>query len=295
MKLRRLAEGCEFGNQRDSMIRDKLLFGIDDSNEREKLMKEVDEKLIQNVDNRKSRIPSEVAYDKHSKNRCEQCGKSHYKSQRCPAYGTKCAKCNQFNHWARVCRHLSRVNEVQPEKGGTDVYLGETHHINSIDSQSWYTNLRVSTNKHKGQRIKFKLDTGASLSVCGPHHVSGELIPTNKRLYGPGQTLLTCLGTIKCQITSKNERINEDLYVIQDQTTPLLSRSACEKLNLISVDSSQCQIENVCVDEKLFQGLGKVNTEHVITLKGDAKPFAIHVPRPIPFPRRNCKYFNTAQ
>jgi len=66
----------------------------------------------------------------------------------------------------------------------------------------------------------------------------------------------------------------------------LLSRRACEKLNLISVDSSQCQIENVCVDEKLFQGLGKVNTEHVVTLKGDAKPFAVHVPRPIPFPRR---------
>ncbi|KAF6027781.1 hypothetical protein EB796_013909 [Bugula neritina] len=37
MKLRRLAEGCEFGNQRDSMIRDKLLFEIIDSNEREKV------------------------------------------------------------------------------------------------------------------------------------------------------------------------------------------------------------------------------------------------------------------
>ncbi|KAF6030190.1 hypothetical protein EB796_011504 [Bugula neritina] len=78
---------------------------------------------VQNVDNRKSRIPSEVAYDTHSKNRCEQCGKSHYKSQRCPAYGTKCAKCNKFNHWARVCRNLNRINEVQPEKGDTDFYL----------------------------------------------------------------------------------------------------------------------------------------------------------------------------
>ncbi|KAF6023206.1 hypothetical protein EB796_018488 [Bugula neritina] len=194
-------------------------------------------------------MPSEVIYDKRSKNQCEQCGKSYYKNQRCPAYGTKCAKCNQFNHWARVCRNLNRVNEVQLEKDDTDFYLEETHHINSIDSQS---NLRVSTNKHKGQRIKFKLDTGASLSVCGPHHVSRELISTNTILYGPGQTLLTCLGTIKCQITSKNERINGDLYVIQDQTTPLLSRSACEKLNLISVDPSQCQIENVCVDENLF-------------------------------------------
>jgi len=28
MKLQRLAEGCEFGNQRYSMIKDKLLFGM---------------------------------------------------------------------------------------------------------------------------------------------------------------------------------------------------------------------------------------------------------------------------
>ncbi|KAF6021239.1 hypothetical protein EB796_020457 [Bugula neritina] len=71
---------------------------------------------VQNVDNKKSRIPSEVAYDKHSKNRCEQCGKSHYKTQRCPAYGTKCAECNKFNHWARVCKNMNRVNKLHPEK-----------------------------------------------------------------------------------------------------------------------------------------------------------------------------------
>ncbi|KAF6030137.1 hypothetical protein EB796_011556 [Bugula neritina] len=129
-----------------------------------------------------------------------------------------------------------------------DVQLMELDVQNAINS----TTGPECSKLQQTQRIKFKLDTGASLSVCGPLHVSRELISTNTILYGPGQTLLTCLGTIKCQITSKNERINGDLYVIQDQTTPLLSRSACEKLNLISVDPSQCQIENVCVDEKLF-------------------------------------------
>jgi len=42
----------------------------------------------------------------------------------------------------------------------------------------------------------------------------------------------------------------------------------------------------VSVDDRLFKGLGCVKSEYSITLRPDAKPFAIHVPRPIPFPRR---------
>ncbi|XP_067940194.1 uncharacterized protein [Watersipora subatra] len=45
MRLRRLAESCDFGDQRDSLVRDKLLFGLDDSKTIEKLMRESDEKL----------------------------------------------------------------------------------------------------------------------------------------------------------------------------------------------------------------------------------------------------------
>ena len=45
MRLRRLAEGCKFEKQRDSLIRDKLLFGLDDIDTKRKLMRESDEKL----------------------------------------------------------------------------------------------------------------------------------------------------------------------------------------------------------------------------------------------------------
>jgi len=45
MKLRQLAEGCEFGSQRNSSIRDKLLFGLNETKKVEKLMREIDGKL----------------------------------------------------------------------------------------------------------------------------------------------------------------------------------------------------------------------------------------------------------
>ena len=37
-------------------------------------------------------------------------------------------------------------------------------------------------------------------------------------------------------------------------------------------------------DSKLFQGLQQLDREYRIALKQDAKPFAIHVPRPVAFP-----------
>ena len=45
MRLRRLAWCCSFGEQRDSLIRDKLRFGIDDVGLRDRLMRESDEQL----------------------------------------------------------------------------------------------------------------------------------------------------------------------------------------------------------------------------------------------------------
>lgn len=45
MKLRCLAERCNFGDQRDSLVRDKLLFRLDDNKTGEKLRRELDKKL----------------------------------------------------------------------------------------------------------------------------------------------------------------------------------------------------------------------------------------------------------
>lgn len=322
MKLRRLAEGCQFGTQRDSLIRDKLLFGLDDTKERDRLMRESDEKLSLDFVIRSLRVaeksgklksskptelkPEEVGAvnsdsgkrgrvtkgynggyrDRQQRPKCDNCGKNHLMGQRCPAVGTTCNKCGKQNHWAMMCKSTSRnVNEVT-EIDEADVYLGEISPIESVDSRSWYTTLKVNTSKWKGQKIRFKLDTGAALSICGPNHFTGEIKPTQKRLYGPGYTLLTCLGVMTCQMRTTGEVIEEDVYIIQNQKTPLLSRSACERLKLIKVDDSQCQIGNVNVDSQLFEGLGKLDTEYSITLKDDARPYAIHVPRPIPFPRR---------
>ena len=241
MKLRQLAEGCQFGDQRDSLIRDKLLFGLDDAKERDKLMRESDEKLSLDYVIKSLRIAEKSGKLKHNKaeeksedvnaisqfrrekpvksakhgfikQKCENCGKNHNKSQRCPAYGTQCKRCQKFNHWAVMCRHDTHIHETEDHDVTEEVYLGEINTINAVNSSmtdSWYADLRVHTNAVKGLRVRFKLDTGAALSVCGPNQLTGEVLPSDKKLYGPGHTPLNCIERIKCKMTAKSEATEE--------------------------------------------------------------------------------------
>lgn len=313
MKLRRLAESCDFEGQRDSLIRDKLLFGLDDEKTKEKLMRESDEKLTLDYVIKSVRVAeaakltlgrpveklsSEVSavsissrgYQKDaefrkSKIKCGKCGKEHFMNK-CPAFGSKCHKCKKKNHWANVCQN--EVSELNDENDEEELYFGEVVNVDSVETGSWFSVVRVSTEEKLGQPVKFKLDTGAALSVCGPKHCIGLVKPTSKKLFGPGHTPLCCLGVISSRISAGDRSMMEDIYVVDNQATPLLSRRACEGLQLVTVNKDQCQVESVtfAVDRKLFQGLGKVDREYAITLKDDPQPFAINVPRPIPFPLR---------
>lgn len=319
MKLRRLAEGCDFGTQRDSLIRDKLLFGLDDTSLRDKLMREADrvltlEYVIKAVRvNEVSKATANIKLDNHSevnyvrsgpkfessrassievsKNKCSKCGTIHG-PQNCPALGTKCNKCSFRNHWANMCKTKRRlpVDEMQEENlsenSTAEVYFGEISQVDNSESGSWFANLKVCTDERKNQLIRFKLDTGAALSVCGPRHCKGTIHKTTKRLFGPGHTPLHCLGVMNCNMRAGAEMITEELYIIDKQTVPLLSRKACENLKLLSVDHTRCDIGSIEIDSRLFRGLGKLDREYSITLASEAKPFAIHVPRPIAIPLR---------
>jgi hypothetical protein len=154
MRLRRLAEGCGFGDQRDSLIRDKLLFGLDDKKTMEKLMRENDDKLSLDYVIRAIRVneankalniekpskPTEIGAVSRgprlrsddfnaSKIQCSKCGGEHA-SNKCPAYGSRCRKCNAKNHWAAVCKSkvTQAVNELQIKDAVDDdsqVFFGE--------------------------------------------------------------------------------------------------------------------------------------------------------------------------
>ena len=138
-----MAESCNFGEQHDSLIRDKFLFGLDDTKLRDRLIShEKDEILTLDFVVRAVRVEetskalnsSEVnsigrktsGFKKYSYGdngaKCQKCGRSH-KPRRCPAYNQRCNKCGEKGHWAVKCKNSStdagKVNEVEEEETET--------------------------------------------------------------------------------------------------------------------------------------------------------------------------------
>ena len=132
--LRALANSCNFCQcLHDSLIRDKIVFGIKEPALRKRLLHERkltlekaidicksgettarhlkdlatatdmnEENALKLRDDKKPKLPKGPTDSKNAK-RCKYCGNHELKREKCPAYGKTCGKCGKSNHVARVC------------------------------------------------------------------------------------------------------------------------------------------------------------------------------------------------
>ncbi|CAL1289586.1 unnamed protein product, partial [Larinioides sclopetarius] len=135
--LKTLASSCEFGEQEESLIRDRVVLGIRDSGLQERLLREteltlqkaaefvrtteISKKHLQSI-NGSSAIAVDVVRQGKTANMkdknfrtvkktnfkteqydCLKCGKKHRRAE-CPAYGKTCLLCKQKNHFAVGCK-----------------------------------------------------------------------------------------------------------------------------------------------------------------------------------------------
>ena len=141
--------------------------------------------------------------------------------------------------------------------------------------------------------VKFKIDAGADVSVIPAKLFSDlanhiKLKPTNKILLGPCNYKLNCIGKFDAKLISCNASTDDEIFVIDDLDRPLLGRKACKSLNLVH---SLAEIKKVTNASNImqqyptfFNGLGKLEVEYQISLKEDAKPFALTVRRKVLLP-----------
>lgn len=143
--LRLRAKTCEFADQEESLIRDRIVLGCTDSRLQERLLRESDlsltkalqvcraaeataeqMKLIRGedaaapaIDVVKSKQDSSSRwktreYSADGSN-CGRCGTRHQPKQ-CPAFGKLCYKCKAENHFGRMCKSASRLNVRDHQK-----------------------------------------------------------------------------------------------------------------------------------------------------------------------------------
>ncbi len=111
-ELHTLSKTCDFGDLRDSLVRDRIVCGIPDNGLRERLLCEPALTLEKAVNMcRAAEITraqaKEVHRDDdavHAVKREEQHTKQQHIPRSCPAYGKICNSCGKNNHFAKCCK-----------------------------------------------------------------------------------------------------------------------------------------------------------------------------------------------
>ena len=236
-RLKIKVDSCDYSKEgwppavRMEMLRDRFVFGLQDDNLKERLLRESELNLTKAVEiaQRQESSKKQIkdmslkasinAMSKkghksgHNHFICRSCGSQHQPKQ-CPAYGQICKRCKKPNHFAKVCRtklihtkttekdrhkHPKKVHVVEEPEQDTqsdpESYSSDDNYTLGMDP------LRIdglekpmqwlSTVKTQSGKVTFKLDTGAEANVI-PVEVFNQL--TNTPTVQPTKTKLTAYG-----------------------------------------------------------------------------------------------------
>ena len=252
-----LSEHCEFGALREELIRDRIVVGLQDVKLSEKLQMDSSltlqtaiNKVRQNesvnkqqeilrsgstdppaspevdeVNEAKGKRDGRLRGPKNKKQMCMRCGSTseNHLRLKCPARDATCVKCKKRGHFAKVCLSTpKRVNEIaaddseeQDETVSDDdgFFLGA---IGNKDEKVKHWSEEIEVND---VTIKFKLDTGADVTVIGDSIYSRFFSKTNlqrahKKLFGPCKSKLHCLGILQAKLRLNGKSCDEDVYVV---------------------------------------------------------------------------------
>ena len=311
--VHRLADDCSYGAVKDELIRDRIVVGVADDELSKQMQLKLDLTLREAVQLSRQaeardesqtllrpRVEQVAAKSKfmhhtqrpsyrssapsHSQKPCGYCGRTpSHKRDACPAKSAVCSSCGKRGHYKAVCRSQPRVREVEVHDSSQSTSFLGTISINEVNSDEWSAVLKMNT-----KPTKFKLDTGAAVSVIGDKGVDARqpLSTSDKILRGPGGTTLSTLGTFEATLQYKDRRVKETIYVIKGQTQALLSKSACVKLGLIArLDAVESRTPDFKGEfPKLFSGLGVLRDHYTIKLREGAEPMCLYTPRKVAHP-----------
>lgn len=325
--LYELAQYCEFEHTKDEQIRDRIVIGISDNDVSQKLQLEPDlslERAIQiarqseQIKQQNESLRSECAVDamrqgrrpfhsrrssnegqwqkkqEHSESKqhstCSRCNRQHGKIHPCPAKNKKCRRCNKIGHFEAACqtRMLKEVVTMPSSTTNTDeMFFQVTENVSDImdqpDSENkWLVDLPVN-----GSTVKFKIDTGADISVIS--QAAFMRLPQRPRLVtatkgpitSPGGEVKS-IGKFLATSEYKGEKYRFWITVIKGPYSHnLLGRSVATKMGLVMrVDG----MDTVMLSQ-VFGDIGLLKCDPVkIELKADCEPYSLTTPRRIPFP-----------
>lgn len=224
---------------------------------------------------------------------CKGCGvkPGHNRYKQCPAWNQICGSCGKKGHFTNVCKQTSS------ESSSAAVCALEIDDhclpVFSVDRHSTYS---VKIN---GKSLPFIIDSGSKATTLTVDcfrslEPKPKLQTTLCQLQPYGSTPIRPQGVFYALLESENLFTVEPVYVISQAKDSLLSRSASEKLGLLSIKASNKAEENTHTDlealknqyPSCFKGIGKHPTQLKLHIDEKVLPRAQSA-RPIPFARRS--------
>ncbi|UYV71423.1 K02A2.6-like, partial [Cordylochernes scorpioides] len=233
-----------------------------------------------------------------TRSRCPKCGGfTHREGQACRAEGQKCNLCSKTGHFANCCPDKQEKTAEVKAVSELDEEIGFLLEVSAVEDSSnldddegecrrrWTAEIQVN-----GKQLKFKLDSQADVTcvpLCLFKKIMGQqrLVKSDINLRAAEFSELRTVGMFISTLRNGNYEIKEKIYVIRRLSEPLLSRRACELLNLARrIEVVATRINPIKEFPEVFEGLGQIGNPYEIKLKPGAKPYAVHTPRRVPIP-----------
>ncbi|UYV76985.1 hypothetical protein LAZ67_14002708, partial [Cordylochernes scorpioides] len=233
-----------------------------------------------------------------TRSRCPKCGGfTHREGQACRAEGQRCNLCSKTGHFANCCPDKQAKTAEVKAVSELDEEIDFLLEVSAVEDSSnldddegecrrrWTAEIQVN-----GKRVKFKLDSQADVTcvpLCLFKKIMGQqrLVKSDINLRAAEFSELQTVGMFISTLRNGNYEIKEKIYVIRRLSEPLLSRRACELLNLARrIEVVATRINPIKEFPEVFEGLGQIGNPYEIKLKPGAKPYAVHTPRRVPIP-----------
>ena len=257
--------------------------------------------------------------DRKDNKPCIRSGYKFHKNGTCPAIKSRCRYCNLIGHWDKMCLKKPKSDQASHSIPKNDHAAHKTDHksvkafkVADVKSKTSTPTIEILC-KPKGlskfQRINCIPDTGAEISICGENilkqlkiNEDDLLHEYDEKLVAANNTEIETLGKISLKMQLNQRSTVEDIIVCKNQDSFLLSWQVCKNLGIIPQNFpkpiQKIQVECIRNVDKLKQELIEefsdvfniqeelpvmLGEPMQIHLQENAKPYAVHVARQIPF------------